>query len=131
MVNEAKGRRHATFGKCVFLFSRNIVLINSRIHLLQILVFLQVFIDTNFVVLLQDQRSRVFLKTLHACLNPQINITMDLEDLRGPLEPFVNAQTRALNPDAASKASAERRSRQTLQQANAGVKPYQIEEIWL
>ncbi|KZT42935.1 hypothetical protein SISSUDRAFT_1125184 [Sistotremastrum suecicum HHB10207 ss-3] len=97
-----------------------------------IIVFLQIFIDTNFVLLLQDQRSREFLQRLSKCLNPQIHITMDLEDLRGPLEPFVKAQTRVANPDEAdSKVSAERRSRQTLQEANAGVKPYQIEEIWL
>ncbi|TDL29372.1 hypothetical protein BD410DRAFT_709844 [Rickenella mellea] len=61
-----------------------------------ILLFLQAILDSSFLTLLQNEPAPKILQRLSDYLEPHIAAGDDMELLRGPLEPFVKAQAKAL-----------------------------------
>ncbi|KAJ4472786.1 hypothetical protein C8J55DRAFT_140911 [Lentinula edodes] len=106
--------------------------------MLQITFFLQCLIDTSFINLIQTPSVHRILKRIQAHIDPEIKFIEQTEQLRGPLELFVKAQTKAIKEaKAASEGikvpTPDRKQRRKLlhEQAGATIGLYRLEELTL
>lgn len=104
---------------------------------LQVLAFLQTLLDSSFLTFLTYPPSHDILRDIFAHLEPELTFIDDVEQLRGPLEPFVWAHTKAVHEAAHGaqkpdlKVDWRRRRKKAHEQAGMAVGVYQIEEIVL
>ncbi|KAJ3936063.1 MAG: hypothetical protein NXY57DRAFT_306926 [Lentinula lateritia] len=106
--------------------------------MLQITFFLQCLIDTSFINLIQTPSAQRILRGIQAHIDPEIKYIDQTEQLRGPLELFVKAQTKAIKEaKAASEGikvpTPDRKQRRKLlhEQAGATIGLYRLEELTL
>ena len=78
----------------VSVFLRFNMVIHSVIFR-QVLSFLQTLLDASFLTLLQHPPAYDILRRIASDLEPELTRVDDMEQLRGPLEPFVRAQLKA------------------------------------
>lgn len=98
--------------------------------------FLQTLLDASFLALLQHPPSHRVLRSLAAQVEPEIAFTEQIERLRGPLEPFAKAQTKAVRDAGDEKRQQpqgdwRQRKKQAHEQAGLGVGLYRLEELVL
>lgn len=101
---------------------------------LQVLAFLRAVLDSSFLALLQYTPSHRLLQRLSARLDPELAFIDEVEQLRGPLEPFAKAQAKALAEGvqgARKDTQVDWRRRKKLQheQTALAVGLYQVEEL--
>ncbi|KAJ3806808.1 hypothetical protein F5876DRAFT_80319 [Lentinula aff. lateritia] len=106
--------------------------------MLQITFFLQCLIDTSFINLIQTPSAHGILRRIQAHIDPEIKYIDQTEQLRGPLELFVKAQTKAIKE---AKAASEgikvptldlkQRKKLLHEQAGATIGLYRLEELTL
>ena len=101
---------------------------------LQVLAFLRAVLDSSFLALLQYTPSHRLLQRLSARLDPELAFNDEVEQLRGPLEPFAKAQAKALAEGvqgARKDTQVDWRRRKKLQheQTALAVGLYQVEEL--
>ncbi|KAJ3908026.1 hypothetical protein F5879DRAFT_794504 [Lentinula edodes] len=106
--------------------------------MLQITFFLQCLIDTSFINLIQTPSAHRILRRIQAHIDPEITYIDQTEQLRGPLELFVKAQTKAIKEaKAASEGikvpTPDRKQQKKLlhEQAGATIGLYRLEELTL
>ncbi|KAF9461998.1 hypothetical protein BDZ94DRAFT_1262189 [Collybia nuda] len=104
--------------------------------LLKILSFLQTLLDASFLALLQYPPSHTILRSIFSQIEPEISYLDQIEQLRGPLEPFVKAHTKAIREAGEDKrkqpvADWRQRRKQAHEQAGLSIGLYQLEELVL
>lgn len=103
----------------------------------QVLAFLQTLLDSSFLKLLTYPPSHSVLRDILSDLEPELAFTDEIEQLRGPLEPFVRAHAKAVHEAAHGaqkpdlKVDWRRRRKEAHEQAGMAVGVYQIEELVL
>ena len=103
----------------------------------QVLAFLQTILDSSFLTLLPYPPSHALLRSILSDLEPELAFTDDVEQLLGPLEPFVRAHAKAIHEAAHGaqkpdlKIDWRRRRKEAHEQAGMAVGLYQIEELVL
>lgn len=102
----------------------------------KVIAFLQALLDASCIALLQYQPSHESLRRILAEVEVEVGYIDRLEQLRGPLEPFVKAHSRILKEKAEgipkeNQADWKRRRKQLHQQASLGVGLYRLEELVL
>ena len=63
----------------------------------QVLTFLQTLLDSSFLTFLTYPPPHPILRDIFSHLEPELDFTDDVEQLRGPLEPFVRAHAKAVH----------------------------------
>ncbi|KAG6916470.1 hypothetical protein DXG01_006664 [Tephrocybe rancida] len=101
-----------------------------------VLSFLQTLLDASFLTLLQHPPAHTILRQLHAQIEPEIVLIDDMEQLRGPLETFAKAHTKAVKEAGEDKRKKplgdwRQRRRQGHEQAGLSIGLYQLEELVL
>ncbi|KAG5635014.1 hypothetical protein H0H81_012717 [Sphagnurus paluster] len=102
----------------------------------QVLAFLQALLDASFLTLLQYPPAHAVLRNLHALIEPQITQIDELELLRGPLENFAKAHSKAVKEAGQDKRKKvvtdwRQRKKQAHEQAGLSIGLYQVEELIL
>ncbi|KAJ3884999.1 hypothetical protein GG344DRAFT_59887 [Lentinula edodes] len=104
----------------------------------QITFFLQCLIDISFINLIQTPSAHRILRRIQDHIDPEIKYIEQTEQLRGPLELFVKAQTKAIKEaKAASEGikvpAPDRKQQKKLlhEQAGAAIGLYRLEELTL
>ena len=103
----------------------------------QVLTFLQTLLDSSFLTFLTYPPSHPILRDIFSHLEPELDFTDDVEQLRGPLEPFVRAHAKAVHEAAHGvqkpdlKVDWRKRRKEAHEQAGMTVGAYQIEELVL
>lgn len=106
----------------------------------QILAFLHPLFDASFLTLLQHAPAHRVLRRLAQHLSPEIAFIDDVEQLRGPLEPFARAQAKALREGAGAARGVRKDTQQgdwrkkrkaAHEQTGMAVGVYQLEELVL
>lgn len=99
--------------------------------------FLQTLLDSSFLTFLTYLPSHGILRDIFSHLEPELSFTDDVEQLRGPLEPFVRAHAKAVHEAAHGvqkpdlKVDWRKRRKEAHEQAGITVGVYQIEELVL
>ncbi|KAG6900424.1 hypothetical protein C0993_010812 [Termitomyces sp. T159_Od127] len=101
-----------------------------------VLSFLKTLLDSSFLTLLQHPPAHDVLRSIQAQIEPEIMFTDDMEKLRGPLETFAKAHTKAVKEagqDTSKKPLGDWRQRrkQAHEQAGLSIGLYQLEELVL
>ncbi|PSR73431.1 hypothetical protein PHLCEN_2v10723 [Hermanssonia centrifuga] len=102
-----------------------------------VLAFLQTLLDSSYLTFLSYQPSHDLLQHVLSQLLPEVTFSDEVEQLRGPLMPFVKAHTKAVHESAHGvqkpdlKVDWKRRRKQAHEQASIAVGVYQIEELVL
>lgn len=102
---------------------------------LQILAFLKTLLDTAFLTFLAYPPSHGVLRRILAHIEPELDFIDDVDQLRGPLEPFLRAHAKAVHeatygaqkPDL--KVDWRRRRKEAHEQAGMAIGVYQLEEL--
>ncbi|KAI0068609.1 hypothetical protein BV25DRAFT_1792127 [Artomyces pyxidatus] len=109
--------------------------VSKNAHGVSIVSFLRTLLDTFFITLVQYPPSHALLLRISNRLEPELAFIDDVEQLRGPLEPFAKAHAKAI-ADAVSGARANappvdwRKQRKAgREQAAMGIGLYQVEEL--
>ncbi|GJE84877.1 hypothetical protein PsYK624_009530 [Phanerochaete sordida] len=103
----------------------------------KVLAFLQTLLDSSFLTFLTYPPSHPILRDIFSHLEPELDFTDDVEQLRGPLEPFVRAHSKAVHEAAHGvqkpdlKIDWRKRRKDAHEQAGMAVGVYQIEELVL
>ena len=103
----------------------------------QILVFIQALLDSSFLVLLSYPPAHHILREILSIVEPELEFVSSVEQLRGPLEPFVKEHARfvreaAHGPDAPDPSiDWRRRRKEAHEQAAITVGVYRVEELVL
>ncbi|KAF8805835.1 hypothetical protein BYT27DRAFT_7191996 [Phlegmacium glaucopus] len=102
----------------------------------KIIDFIQIILDASFPSLLQHKRAHQVLQRINAQLNPEIGFANMLECLRGPLEPFAIAQSKAISESQVPEKEKEKERqkmdwRQRKKRFDGDVGVYQLEELVL
>lgn len=98
---------------------------------------MQALLDSSFLIFLTYPPSHRVLRDIFSHLEPELTFTDDMEQLRGPLEPFVRAHAKAVHEAANGvqkpdlKVDWRRRRKVAHEQANMALGVYQIEELLL
>lgn len=103
---------------------------------IQILSFLQTLLDASFLTLLQHSSSHTILRSIFSQIEPELASLDQMEQLRGPLEPFVKAHTKAIKEAGEDKRKQpvvdwRQRRKQAHEQAGLSIGLYQLEELVL
>ncbi|KAI0689236.1 hypothetical protein BC835DRAFT_264850 [Cytidiella melzeri] len=102
---------------------------------LQILSFVQTILDSSFLSLLSYPPSYDILRRIFSYIEPEATFTDDLELLRGPLEPFVNAHSKMVHEAAHGPEKPDltgdwrKKRKEAHEQAAIAVGVYQVEEL--
>ncbi|KAG6812938.1 hypothetical protein H0H92_015258 [Tricholoma furcatifolium] len=104
--------------------------------LLDVLSFLQTLLDASFLTILQHPPAHAVLKHIQAHIEPEIGLIDDLEQLRGPLETFAKAHTKAIKEAGQDKRKKpvgdwRQRRKQAHEQAGLSIGLYRLEELVL
>lgn len=103
----------------------------------QVLSFLQITLDSSFLILLQYPAAHGLLRNIHSHIEPELKFIGEVGQLRGPLEPFVKAEKK-LMVDAANEIQKDqhapqvdwrKKRKQAFAQASLNVGLYQVEEL--
>ncbi|KAF7965939.1 hypothetical protein HWV62_40764 [Athelia sp. TMB] len=105
-------------------------------HLHLVIGFLQSILDASFLALLQHPPAHTILQRICSDLEPEISRVHEMEQLRGPLEPFARAQMKALRESAEGKKDSSqvdwrKKRRAAHEQAGMNVGLYRLEELAL
>lgn len=99
----------------------------------QILSFLQTLLDASFLTLLQHSPAHSLLRRISSDLEPELVRLDQMEQLRGPLEPFARAQVKALRESVEGRKDSQvdwrRRRKAAHEQAGVAVGSYRLEEL--
>jgi len=94
------------------------------------LTFLQTLLDATSLSFLQYAPAHPILRRVAEHLEPEIDVQVGIEQLRGPLEPFVRMQAKAQQRATEKHDEAwKRRQREERQAQNLAVGAYQIEHL--
>jgi len=100
-----------------------------------VLSFLQTLLDASFLALLQHPPAHDILRRISSDLEPELIRIDDMEQLRGPLEPFARAQMKALRESAEGKRDNQvdwrKRRKAAHEQTSAAVGLYRLEDLVL
>ena len=94
-------------------------------------------LDSSFLTFLTYSPSHGILRDIFTHLEPELAFTDDVEQLRGPLEPFVRAHAKAVHEAAHGaqkpdhKVDWRKRRKEAHEQAGIAVGVYQIDELLL
>ncbi|KAL5487970.1 hypothetical protein ACEPAI_6078 [Sanghuangporus weigelae] len=99
-----------------------------------LLTFVQAILDSSFLNLLQNPASHQFLQRISENIAQIHSSNLELQSLRGPLEPFARAQNRAIAEAANGGKKHEqvdwrKRRKEAHEQAALSLGPYQVEEL--
>ncbi|KAL5527470.1 hypothetical protein ACEPAG_6261 [Sanghuangporus baumii] len=99
-----------------------------------LLTFVQAILDSSFLNLLQNPASHQFLRRISENIAQIHSSNLELQSLRGPLEPFARAQNRAIAEAANGGKKREqvdwrKRRKEAHEQAALSLGPYQVEEL--
>jgi len=104
----------------------------------EVISFLQTVLDASFLTLLQYTPAHDLLRRISSDLEPELNRVDQMEQLRGPLEPFARAQMKAVKEsvkgDTGTKESQvdwRRKRKAAHEQAGMAVGLYRLEELVL
>ncbi|THH18195.1 hypothetical protein EW146_g2730 [Bondarzewia mesenterica] len=67
----------------------------DKVNSFSVIAFLRIILDASFLTLLQHTRSHRLLRRISAHLEPELTLIDEVDQLRGPLEPFAKAQAKA------------------------------------
>ncbi|TCD63478.1 hypothetical protein EIP91_005360 [Steccherinum ochraceum] len=59
--------------------------------LAKVLTFVQILLDSSFLTLLSHSPSHQLIRRIMACLQPELDLNGEIEQLQGPLQPFTSA----------------------------------------
>lgn len=98
--------------------------------------FLRTLLDASFLTLLQHPPAHVVLRRIQTQIEPEIMFTDHMEQLRGPLEKFAKAHTKAIRETGLGKSKKplgdwRQRRKQAHEQAGLSIGLYQLEELVL
>ncbi|KAG6897610.1 hypothetical protein C0992_013050 [Termitomyces sp. T32_za158] len=101
-----------------------------------VLSFLRTLLDASFLTLLQHPPAHAILRQIQTQIEPEIVFTDDMEKLRGPLEMFSKAHTKAIREAGQDKSKKplgdwRQRRKQAHEQAGLSIGLYQLEELVL
>jgi hypothetical protein len=98
----------------------------------QILTFLQTILDSCLLTIIQHAPSHAILRRMQTLLEPEIAFIDEMEQLRGPLEPFAKAQART-GGGRSKKSTVDWRTRKKQEQEQIGlaVGLYRLESLVL
>jgi hypothetical protein len=102
-----------------------------------VLYFIQTILDSSFLSLLSYPPSFDVLRRISTCIEPETSFSDDLEQLRGPLEPFVKAHVKMVHeaahgPEKPDLSVDWRKTRKEIhERAAMAVGVYQLEELVL
>ncbi|KAG6856986.1 hypothetical protein H0H87_011080 [Tephrocybe sp. NHM501043] len=101
-----------------------------------VLSFLQTLLDASFLILLQHAPAHPVLRSIQEQIEPEVSLIDDMEQLRGPLETFAKAHTKAVKEAGQDKRKKpvgdwRQRRKQAHEQAGLSVGLYQLEELVL
>ncbi|KAJ7243378.1 hypothetical protein B0H12DRAFT_1236417 [Mycena haematopus] len=102
--------------------------------LIQVLSFLQTILDASFLALLQHTPAHSVLRKVLSRIEPEIQLTEQVEMLRGPLEMFARAQAKAVREGKKEKNPGDWRQRRRLEHERSAMAVggvYQLEELVL
>ena len=95
---------------------------------------IQTILDSSFLNLLQNPASHPLLQRISENIAQIQALNLELQSLRGPVEPFARAQNRAIAEAANGGKKREevdwrKRRKQAHEQAALSLGPYQVEEL--
>ena len=103
----------------------------------QILAFLQVLLDSSFLTFLTHSASQQHIRQIFSILEPEVSFNDSIEQLRGPLQPFVKAHAKAASDvlhgtqKQDPKVDWRKRKKAAHDKAEMAIGVYQIEELVL
>ncbi|KAI0347456.1 hypothetical protein BDW22DRAFT_1351894 [Trametopsis cervina] len=103
----------------------------------KIITFVQTILDSSFLSLLSYPPSFAILREILSYVEPEVTFTDDLDQLRGPLEPFVKAHNQMLRLAAHGPEKPDlsvdwrKKRKEAHEQATIAVGVYQVEELIL
>ncbi|KAJ7632117.1 hypothetical protein FB45DRAFT_1057259 [Roridomyces roridus] len=97
----------------------------------KVLSFIQNLLDASFLALLQHAPAHPVIRRVLARIEPEVQLTEQMESLRGPLELFARAQARAVRDGKEGKKDTKRKQLAHQRMAMAAGSVYQLEEIVL
>lgn len=95
--------------------------------------FLQTLLDASFLTLLQYTPAHDLLRRISLDLEPELSRVDQMEQLRGPLEPFAKCQMKALKESVEGNKDSQvdwrKRRKAAHEQAGVAVGLYRLEEL--
>ncbi|KAH8096702.1 hypothetical protein BXZ70DRAFT_331420 [Cristinia sonorae] len=103
----------------------------------KVLTFVQILLDSSFLTFLSHAPSHALIRRFMSLLQPELALNDEIEQLKGPLQPFVRAQAKAVS-DAVNgpqkidpKVDWRQRKKAMHEQASMNIGLYQVEELVL